>query len=341
MGQPGGMEAAVNNQKFQDDDQQAAHQPQFLAAHGENKVRLPRREPRAGLGLYPVEQALAEQPAAAQGHHAAGLLPGNGLIVAVVEDHQDAVEPVGGQLVKQRQPADPQGQYAEARGEPVPGQPRCQGHGRVDDQIDQAAARVVGDHINPQEHEGRVARREHQGAQPPHAPPLPEPGNLFGQQDGIGQLDHLRRLDAHGQPAEVQPGPVAGAVVYAERQQQRDKAQIENQKEGPFFRKMLHVCVGKYKIRGKSQQRAHSLEYDPAHLELGPAVVGGAGNQHNAERCGYQAQRQQDHVRFSENVLSCFPQPDKDAHNVASRQKFSASLPHKCGAVNYARSKKM
>ena len=68
LGQPGRLEAAVDQQKFQHDDRQTAHQPQLLTADAEDKIRLPGGEAALGpLGLDALEQALAEQATAAHG----------------------------------------------------------------------------------------------------------------------------------------------------------------------------------------------------------------------------------------------------------------------------------
>ena len=74
---PRHIQAPQYNGRQQRQRQQAAHQPQFLTDHGENKIRVPVRQAgrRLALGLRAAKQPLPEYPSAAQCQQAPGLLP--------------------------------------------------------------------------------------------------------------------------------------------------------------------------------------------------------------------------------------------------------------------------
>ena len=342
--QPRRLETAVDHQKFQHDDNKAPHQTQLLAADAEDKVRLPGGEAAfAPLGLDALKQPLTEQAPAAQGQHPPALLVADipRADVGVVEDHVEPVHPVLGQLLKQRQPPDAQPQRAEAQGEPIPCQPRRQGHARVDDQIHEAAARVLGNDVDPHEHEPRVRRGKNQRPQALHLPVVPEPGDLLGQQHRKGQAHDLRRLD-HGGQSHVQPGAVAAALPAQGRAQQGDKPDVKEQEQPPFFRKMLHIDVGKNEVRANAQHCSGGLDQDPPELGariLIVQVAGGAGDQHKAEGRTHHAQPQQLHIRLAHDILYGLPHPFENGHSISSREMIPVSLPHNQTSVNHFRDK--
>ena len=158
-----------------------------------------------------------------------------------------------------------------------------------------------------------------QGAQPLHPAVVPEPGHLLGQQDGEGQLHHLGRLDLHREVGDGQPGLVARSLTaHAEFPQQGDEAQVEDEKQPPLLREVLHIHVGEDEIGPDAHDRAGGLDDHPAQLVGRPPVGRGAGDEHNAEGRTDQTQPQQDHVRLFYNVFHGRQQPVEDGHSSAS-----------------------
>ena len=167
-----------------------------------------------------------------------------------------------------------------------------------------------------------MGRREQEGAQPLHPPVVAEPGDLLGQQDGVGQLHHLRRLDAHRHAGEFQPRPVPRAVVHAEPAQQGDEPQAEQEKNPPLLREVLHIHIGEDEVRPDPDDSPRRLDNDPAQLGAGAQIVCGAGDEHDPESRADQTQPQQDHVRLLHDVFDSSQQLGKNGHSSASRSCF-------------------
>ena len=244
----------------------------YLVATGGALTRLPGRKASVddALGLDALEQALSEQPAASQGQHSSGLLVALAQRTeAVVKEHMEPVHPVLRQLFKQRQKADAQAQPAKADDKPVPRQPGRQSHSGVNHQIHQPAACVLGDHIDPYKHESRVSHRKKQGSQAFHLPVVPEPGNLSGKEHREGQANDLRRLDVHGEMGNFQPGTVAIPLHSQRRTQQSGNGDVKQQKQPPFFRKVLHIQIGKNEVRPDADHRSGGLNHHPLELSGG------------------------------------------------------------------------
>ena len=240
----------------------------------------------------------------------------------MVEDHPETVGHVGRHFVQQNQGGDPHAQAREPGGEPVPGKSRRAGHSGEDHQVHQGAARVAGDGEDPHHHQPHVGRRPHQGPQPPHPPVVPEPGHLLGQEHGEGQLHDLRRLDA-GQAGYGDPGLVAGSVILTKNNQQGNEPQVESQEQPPLLRVLLNVHVGGDEVGHDADDRGRRLDHQPPGLDIRPQVVGGAGDEDDAEGRGRQADPQQDHIRFFHDIFHRAQDLGQNLHAAASlREKF-------------------
>ena len=121
----------------------------------------------------------------------------------------------------------------------------------------------------------------------------------LGQEDDIGDFTDLGRLDIEGQEGELEPAPVAGGTFNAPYQQHGDEGRVEEEQQCALTGQNVYVQRGHGEIHKNARKQGAGLDDDVSHASLG---VGGGIDHDDAENGGHNAQRQQDHIAFSENI---------------------------------------
>jgi len=323
-------DAPQDNGRQQQQQGHAAHQPQLLAADGENQVALPHGEGIAvgGVGLDTLPVALAEQLARADGQGGPCLLPaGIQGVEAVVEYHPEAHNAEVGPHAGFRQEEQPENHCrqdgpAAHQDEPPQLDPGGPGHEGEDHDIHRAGAHVVTDGGDQSQHEhGEAGNLHHRGDGTYAVPPVLDFDDLEGQDQNKGDLYDLVGLEHHGEAGELEPVPVAvaGNPKWGEQQKQEQDAADQKQLP-PFFGEQLEIHKGEQYVGHHSQADGDGLdEHRPVdELVWLVLVLGGGVDEGQAEGAGGQAQPQQDFVACFPKLLDGRKQRGQKGHSITS-----------------------
>ena len=166
----------------------------------------------------------------------------------------------------------------EQQQEPPQGKARYEGHAEEDEHENQAVSHIVGNHeIQPAEAQG-VGRHKEGGAERLQVLLLlPEPLDLFGQQQDKGNFHHLRRADLEGHKGEFQPGPVSGVARDAKgRPQEEDEDDVKGQNPLPLPGDGLQIQHGEENIHADAEAQGYALDDHAPEPRGGVHVPGGA-----------------------------------------------------------------
>ena len=290
----------------QGDHNKTADHPQLLPADTEDEVRVPGRQgplPRLSLGALHV--SLAEEAAGAQGQQAPGLLPACSQgIIGVVKQDPETVDHIVRHQAQSHRGGNGCPAAGEQQDEPPQSEACHKGHAQKDEEKCQAVAHIPGNpHVPP--HQGDGVSRHHQGGGEGFQIPLhlPQPLQLLGQQQGEGDLHHLRRADAEGEKGKFQPCGVARVVRDAKGcQQQGDEHDVEGHKPLPPPHQPLQVQHGHEDIGADAQHHGRPLDAHISQDAPGAQVSGGAGDQRHAVQGGGAAEPQQHQVGLLDEV---------------------------------------
>ena len=307
-GVPRHVDAPQDNDGQQQQRQHAAHHPQLLADHGEDEVRV--AVGQAGgvlaLGLYPVEQPLPEDLAAAQRQKAAGLLPaGVQRVEAVVKQDDEPLFHIVLHEVQIPHGVEQQSAPAETDQKPPESHPRHKAHTAEHEQEHQRAAHVRGDLVVQHEYDAEVHRQHGDGRHGAQVAVLLQPRQLLRQHEDERDLHDLRRLDIHRQERKFQPCAVSGVPRHAEgRQQQKDKRHAHEEYPLPVFDKLVQVDLGHHKVQHHADEQRRSLHQ---HVAAGVGIPGGTGDHQQPEQRRAAAQRQQQQIGLPQHVSAHLP----------------------------------
>ena len=253
------------------------------------------------LGLGAVEQPLSRKLAAAQRHKAAGLLPAGVLRVkAVVEQHLKAELHVGGYLVEIPQRPECHAADHAAQQEPSQRHAAHKAHTGEDEQKHQCAAHIRGHLVVQGKDHAQMGRQEQDGGDAAQIAVFLEPRQLLGQHQRQGQLDDLGRLHLYRQERKIQPRPVAGVVLDAQRRhQQQNENQSRQKYPFPVFGQVVEIHLRHQQVQDNAQQQRGGLD---GHQTPCVHVAGGAGHHEDAEKRCRRAKRQQHQIRLAQHI---------------------------------------
>ena len=186
------------------------------------------------------------------------------------------------------------GHRGKADGEPAQSKTGCKKHHNEDEEENQRRAKVARGDNDDAENQDKVRNdlRGRHGIIESARASL-QCGNLFGKDDGEGELDNLRRLDADAEKAV--PCLVAGAVIMTENDEAGDEYNIEDREDHPFVCKDVHVQNGHDDECADAEEHTQRLHND---IFSGSGIRGRcAGDNDDAEHGADDAQSQQKQIR--------------------------------------------
>ena len=292
------MDAAQHNGAQQHQNEDAADHAQLLADGGEHEVGVLGVE-GAGLGADAVVQALAGQTAVAQGVQALLGVPADAQALLVdggVEDHHDAVL-----LILAHDVFPDQGPRRADAGQTAQEPPELHaaqvGHDDGDEHVDQSDAGVAAEDQD-QAHNERQVEADH-GNGPDRGDMLPMDAHGLRQDDDEGDLADLTGLHVDRHARQMDPAALAGGAGDAEGDDEQHEQQVEDKQQIAALGEDVHVDQREQEIEHDAQQQSEGLD---EHVTGVAVVVGGAGDDHNAEYRRADAQHQQQQIALAEKI---------------------------------------
>ncbi len=288
------VDAAEYDYREQQNYQDAADETEFLAADGENEIRMLVGE-HVRLRQHSLHVASPRKPARGYGGTALAHLPGHAETLGVHElrtvgsDYPGALVFAEHVFPYERSKGRAGGDAGEK-----PYRPDAAGeeHRGEYHQEDQRGAEIGAGIDYQQEHEGKVRQQRQQRREVGYAPlGAAQRGHVLCQQQHEAGLYDLRGLYAY--PGKAQPAAVAGAALHAPEHQRARHEQLEDDEQIPPVREGLAV------EQGEEQEQAKPYQYrGKLHDGIRAAVIArrGADDQHQPVKRTDEAYYQQQHV---------------------------------------------